>query len=300
MTTTEQDFRAERRTGIGGSDIAAILGISKWATPLDVWRSKVLGDDTIESAPMEWGKRLEPVVLAKYADDSGAKLHVGRGVSDGIFRANIDALAEIDGELRVVEAKTTRDGNEWGTPGTDDVPDAYQAQGQWYLMLTALEVVDFPVLIAGSDFRIYTSKRHQQIIDMMRREAERFWREHVEKQVPPEPSNAAECNRAWTATTGRAVDLSDEILTAMRDREVWKQQIKALEESVERAEYAIKQALRDAEVGTINGQPVCTWKNQTSRRLDTDRIKTEAPDLYERFGRSINSRVLRINPKNLS
>ena len=39
LETTEQ-FENERKCGIGGSDIAAVMGLSKWKTPLDVYNEK--------------------------------------------------------------------------------------------------------------------------------------------------------------------------------------------------------------------------------------------------------------------
>jgi phage-type endonuclease len=64
----EQWLKA-RQTGIGGSDVAPILGISKWTTPLDVYNEKVADTPTEkDSDPMEWGRRLEPVIRQAYAE----------------------------------------------------------------------------------------------------------------------------------------------------------------------------------------------------------------------------------------
>jgi len=297
MTST--DIRAERRLGIGGSDVAAICGISQWKSPLDVWREKVLDDAVTETEAMRWGRRLEPVVLAAYAEETGATMLPVEPMRDGIFSARPDALAELDGAVRVVEAKTTRHGDAWGTPGTDDVPDEYQAQGQWYLARLKLAVVDFPVLIAGSDFRVYRSLRHQKIVDMLEREAERFWREHVETLVPPAPRDSAEAAALWRAVTGSSVDLSPAVLAALDDIETWKAEIKGLEKRLERAKFEVQTFLGANESGIDDaGNVRVTWKNQTARRLDTDRIKAEAPDLYQTYGKDVESRVLRtVTPK---
>ena len=65
-----------RQIGIGGSDVAALLGISKWRTPLDVYRSKVEEPEEVDNASMEWGRRLEPVIRQKYADTVGMMVQV--------------------------------------------------------------------------------------------------------------------------------------------------------------------------------------------------------------------------------
>ena len=46
MLTKEQKLL--RRTGIGGSDAAAILGLSPWATPLDIYNEKVSAEEIAE------------------------------------------------------------------------------------------------------------------------------------------------------------------------------------------------------------------------------------------------------------
>ena len=50
-----------RKKGLGGSDIAAILGISKWSSAIDIWLQKTNQkfDETIENEAMTWGKILE-------------------------------------------------------------------------------------------------------------------------------------------------------------------------------------------------------------------------------------------------
>lgn len=69
---TREEWLALRRRGIGGSDVAAILGLSKWHSPLDVYRDKIgEGADQPDSPAMEWGRRLEPVIREKYAEATG-------------------------------------------------------------------------------------------------------------------------------------------------------------------------------------------------------------------------------------
>jgi len=66
--TTQSDFHEERKTGLGGSDAASVLRVSKYGTPLGVWMSKMgLTEPGETSEAAEWGKILEPVVLEQYA-----------------------------------------------------------------------------------------------------------------------------------------------------------------------------------------------------------------------------------------
>ena len=128
MQTNEQReaFLAERMKGIGGSDVAAILGLSKWSTPYDVWQSKLgLADPTPDNDAMKWGRLLEPVVRQAYAERTGLAVAVPSDplVMPGydFARANLDGIRE-DG--RIVEIKTARYADGWGDEGSDEVPVA--------------------------------------------------------------------------------------------------------------------------------------------------------------------------------
>src|SRR5690625_3458322 len=72
LVSTSDMTRAEwlqaRTKGIGGSDIAAIAGISRWDTPLSVYLDKIgEGKPKEESDAMYWGTVLEDVVAHEYA-----------------------------------------------------------------------------------------------------------------------------------------------------------------------------------------------------------------------------------------
>lgn len=67
---------AARRSGIGGSDIAAICGLSPYQTPYDVWLDKLgQGEEVDPNSPgIYWGTVLEDVVAREYAQRTGAKV----------------------------------------------------------------------------------------------------------------------------------------------------------------------------------------------------------------------------------
>ena len=99
----------ERQKGIGGSDVAAILGMSPWRTPYKVWEEKTTPiDETAEEdddrPALYWGRVLEAPIRQAYADKTGrtvtkpAEAFVSSKYP--FMRANLDGIAD-DG--RVVE-----------------------------------------------------------------------------------------------------------------------------------------------------------------------------------------------------
>ncbi len=201
MRTREQ-FLKDRKKGIGGSDAAAILGVSKWKSPLDVWLDKTGRDnEDKESEPMYWGNELEEPIARKYTKETGYRVENCHSILAHLEKpfllANVDRLVSLDGKrprnngkihtTKGLEIKTANAfvAGDWGEPGTDEVPEYYITQPMHYMGITGCLTWDVAVLIGGSDFRIYTVQRDEELIKLMFEASEQFWNDHVLKDIPP-------------------------------------------------------------------------------------------------------------------
>jgi len=221
------------RYGIGGSDIAAILGLSKWRTPLDA-SLRILGraEPDAGSDAAEIGVELEPWLRRYYVAQTGYSIQVFDAPlyhpDHGWARAHPDGVA-VDPEdpegtwLHGWEAKTEGlmrppgvELSGFGEEYTDEVPEEYGCQALWYLWITGLERWDFTAAIAGrgrASFRVW---RDDDVIDWMVHEAHRFWHEHVIADVQP-PVDGSESFRRYF--TRRFAKTNGEILVADEDDE---------------------------------------------------------------------------------
>lgn len=157
------EWHALRATGIGGSDIAAIVKCSPWTSPFTLWAKKTGRiDDTISpSEAADWGNRLEPVVLDAF-EEAYPELTVHRNV--GTYQhvdrewqlANPDAIYETaTGELGIIEVKTSRYEDDWA----QGVPAYYKTQVLWYAQTFGFTSTIYVVaLFAGSKFKVYEVK----------------------------------------------------------------------------------------------------------------------------------------------
>ena len=148
-----------RANHIGGSMVGTIAGLNKWESAYTAW-AKFTGkiDDQVADSPaMEWGRRLESVVLQKFSDE-----HPELKVLDSVGTwqsesrpyqiANPDALALDDkNKLSIIEIKTARFPDDWEA----GVPLYYLTQVQWYMSCLGLDQAYVAVLIGGSDYREY-------------------------------------------------------------------------------------------------------------------------------------------------
>lgn len=67
-----------RSKGIGGTDIAAIVGLNPWKSPIDVYMEKTgLVEPIPDNENLYWGRELEPAVLRRYAKETGYVLRPG-------------------------------------------------------------------------------------------------------------------------------------------------------------------------------------------------------------------------------
>ena len=282
---------AARRAGIGGSDVAAILGLSQYRTPLDVYLDKrgEVTDDAADNPAMLWGRILEPVIRQRYSDTTGREVALPAGIMASRERPFM--LANPDGftaDRRIFEAKTARTAAGWGEPGTDEVPDAYALQVQHYMIVTGLAVADVAVLIGGSDFRIYTVHADPALqADLIAAEAE-FWT-RVEEGNPPPPVTFAEAQQRFgSLAAAGTVQASQDAIQAHAALAAIRAQQKELEAAEADAKAVLALALGDAGDTLVgpDGRTLATWKlAKAPERFDAAAFRTDHPDLAAAYTR---------------
>ena len=273
---THEQWLARRKSGIGGSDMAAILGISPWRTPLNVWLDKT--GRAAEQPPtlsQEIGNYLEPLAAKKYEEETGRRVRkcnvLLKGAEDGDVRiGNVDRLCFCeDGKLpwrknlgvvtdRALEIKTTKM-DEW-----DEVPDYYKAQALHYMgMMPTVKVFDFPVLfIARGTMRIYTVERDDAVIRDMAEAAKAFWNDYVLKDTPPPATNESDFKTLWPRhVEGKTAVATEEVERAVREYRDLAAKIKQEEENLDLWKLEIQKAMGDAEALVLpDGKKLATWK----------------------------------------
>ena len=185
MLTPEQ--KEARR--LGGSTIAAALGLNRWKTPLDAYLDIRHEAPEVESNPnIERGNYLEPAIR----DWSGARLGVKWATVDmpiahplqPWFTYSPDGIELKGPRLLEVKAPGPFSAHEWGEEGTDDIPQEYLLQGAWGLAITQQEECIFAALIGG-ELKIYRHVRDLALERKLINKAQAFITEHVLPGIPP-------------------------------------------------------------------------------------------------------------------
>lgn len=282
-----QDWLQARTTGIGGSDVAAILGLSKYKTPLAVYLEKRgEADPTPDNPAMRWGRYLEPAVRQAYADETGREVRVPTDMIRHPLYEHM--LANLDGftdDRRIFEAKTARSADGWGESGSDQVPQPYLLQVQHYMEVTGFEVADVAVLIGGSDFRLYEVPADRELQDMLIDAEAEFW-QRVQRAEPPEPVSYADVQARWGRESRTDLVMADDaVLRAVLQLRELKVQREHLDLAEEEWKAVVMKAL--GEFDTLvdgSGKTLATWRAaKAAQRFDAAAFKAAHPDLAALF-----------------
>lgn len=255
---------------IGGANIAGILGLSPFRTPLDEYLlivNEMQDEMTPEKAEFFEDRRdLEPWAAKKFTRKTGlAIVRTNERYTDAVyphFKAEIDfeTADGCNGETKTVHPNAVRD---WGDPENELPPVYVQAQAMWGMDVHPTSRCYVQALIGFDDHRVYVVERDDELIATIRQKAADFWRFHVLPRRPPPPTNAEDLLRLYPRDSGRAVEASADIRESLECLRAERQQLKLHTARKETHEYAIKDFMRDATILTVNGQSALTWKADT-------------------------------------
>src|SRR5699024_6188096 len=287
---THLEWLEQRQKGIGGSDIAGILGLSPWSSPIKVYQDKI-GElpPTKETEVMYWGNVLEDIVAKEFQKRSGMKVRRRNAILQRedypYMLANVDRL--IVSKKEGLECKTTNEfmKSEW-IEG-EKVPEQYFLQCQWYMAVTGYERWHIAVLIGGNKFHMDVIERDDELIEMMMNEAKNFWENHVIPENPPEFDGSKASDEVLKqlypeSNAELSVQLGNRFIDELETYDQLKDNKKQIDKAIKDIENRIKGKMEDAEVAKAGGRRIM-WKTYESNRFDTKTFKKEKPELYKKY-----------------
>lgn len=295
------NFLTQRKKGIGGSDIAAIIGVSQFKTALDVYLSKTTDQPEQKGEHLYWGHALENPIIDRFIRDTGANVirqpEMRRHPDYEWAIANADALITNSDTIEaILEIKTSSafKSREWGADDTDEVPIEYIAQVQWYMWIYNLQEAYIAALIGGNQYRQYHITRDDELIAMLAEKAQAFWQNHVIPRIPPEPQDGADAQKLYPRDNGDTAEADSDTLTAYAELRELKAQEKELKAQIAAREDLLKIKIGSYSAMQTNGNTLFTWKAQSSSRFDSKAFQAAHPDLYRQYTKQSETRVLRL------
>lgn len=310
---------AARRGYVGGSEVAAICGLSPWKTPVDVFLDKTgrtaddeEAEDLDATLPLRLGNVLEQFAADEYTLRTGRETrNFGYMVTRGHALADVDRLVVPDGEkvashhaeIRtslLLEIKTTAHGEKFA----DGVPDNYEAQVQQYLELTGAEKCDVAVLILAprAAFKVFPVYRDREVGAALVARIEKFWRECVETDTPPPAVNLDDARALFpNARPESRMEATPELLGLLRDLREAETMRKALEDRADALKGKIAAAMGDAEALVDGKVKLCTFKApKPTEKIDYKAALVQTAEEFHidpvRVGQIVHAHGTIVNP----
>lgn len=283
-----------RKTGIGSSEVATIVGLNPWETPYQLWRRK-LGIDAPkeENFAMKAGHYLEDAVSRFGADETGREI-IKRSAGDWIIRdderpflqVSPDRTYWLTGEKRnesnkgILECKTTQ-----MSIDPDDLPKHWFCQVQYQLGVAGLSQGSLAWLCSGREFGYKDIDFVPDFYGWLVEEVERFWRDNIlGKQEPSAVSVKDVLLKYNRHCDGKIVEVGADIFDACSELRDLKKKIKGLEATQADLEERIKLAFGDAEGISFDGQTLATWKApKPSQKFDAKAFQADDPETYAKY-----------------
>lgn len=280
-----------RRHGIGGSDVAAMMGLSPYRTPYETWAEKsglIESPDISDKPSVMWGNILESVIGDHYKS-----LHPDRTVKrlNAVCRSKERpwAQASLDYEVKdpdlgwgILEIKTAgaRSADQWD----EGVPLYYLTQVTHYMSVTGRPFADVAVLIGGNDYREYRVMRDEDDIRAVDEAVDAFWK-RVENGDAPDVGGSVTESQALFRQFGTGTDHIEDYGADPDELTLYliaKQQRDAAEELLKLRSNKLKQLIGE-EKGFECDSGRVTWSRGVRTSFDSKRLKEELPDIYERY-----------------
>lgn len=288
---SREDWLDIRKSGIGSSEVATIVGLNPWETPYQLWRRKKgLDEPKAENAAMRNGHHLEDAVSRMWNDATGREI-IKRSAIDWIIRDNDRPYLQVSpdrtywlGESRspeakgILEIKTTR-----MKVDPEDLPKYWFAQVQYQLGVAGYTQGSLAWLSAGQgfDFGYQDLKLVPDFYDWLIDEVSRFWTDCILGGQEPSVVSVKDVILKYNRHTDRKIiECSDEIFETYRELKEVKRLMDETEAHKEELEAKLKMAFQDAEALSYGGATIATWKApKLSNKFDAKAFVTDHPDL---------------------
>lgn len=320
---SEAEWHATRRAGIGGSDVAAILGLDKYRGPRHVYEAKHGRPDFVDSESAEIGREIEDFIGYLFSKKSGIEVVTPPGTlvhtEHAWMLANVDRYA-LDTFGQVAGPLECKNRSEYQLQDWEEgVPDAPALQCHWYMAVGGWDHGYVAALVGGNKLRWHRIERDEEMTGWLVDKLGNWFQRHIVEGVPPEADGLEATTellaRLWSVQPEAVAEIDLATAKELRARRAdLKERAKTIAAELRTVENEMRRLTGEAEIAKADGQPAWTWKQNGAfapkkfreahpelaaeythlvEAIDTDRLKDEKPEIYSQF----RARVLNVPAK---
>ena len=283
---THEQWLEHRKTGIGGSDAGALMGVHPYKGAFAVWADKKGKLPPAEdNEAMRQGRDLEDYVAKRFEQATGKRVRREYGMLRS--KAHPCMVADLDrriiGERAGLECKTSKD-IYLKRYANGEYPMEYYCQCLHYLAVTGFDKWYLAVLIYGTELKVFEINRAEVEDDLQAliTAEEAFWRDSIEGDVIPPPDDLANTSRAltsvWPEGNGVAICADDDMDKMLCRLAGARKKRKALESEIRRLENQIKAEMGSTE-WIYGSELTVQWSTGHNTRINRKKLKALYPQV---------------------
>ena len=278
---------------IGSSSIAAIMGLSPWSSPWDVWARMHGLTESSSTAATARGHILEPAIGAHYAHLNNAQITPGPEYEAAPLigpapwlHARPDFFVNCEQGKWLLEIKSTRRfDHKWGVSGGNSVPPYYAAQCVWQMAVTDDERCDLAAFATISDeYRSYKIHRDKRLEEKIIGFARDWHEKHIKQGIPPEVDGSNACSkslaRIFQQESREFIEPQESHIALANEL----RQVRAEYAELERRKKHLENQIKES-IGPAYGiAGVATWSQSKPRnRFDRSSFEQQHPELAKQY-----------------
>jgi putative phage-type endonuclease len=274
---TREEWLKARNDGIGGSEAAAVMGVSPFESALSLFSRKLgLMPEIQDNERMYWGRHLEEAIAADYERRTGRVLTdpgpytIYRHETFPHMFCTPDRIIEAN-PPGILQIKTARPGAK--TEFMEQVPVHYQVQLQHEMICCGVSWGAFAVFFGDYDHLYFDVDFHGRFAQVLITQEQSFWSK-VKMGVPPIADDSYASRIALQSLYKEEEDevkaLAGDLINAHMSLEDAKQAKTEAERTIRQHQNAICEAIGDAAYGVMPDGTKYSWKTQTRKAYSVE------------------------------
>lgn len=324
---SHEDWLSARKLGIGGSDVAGILGVSPWKTSLDIYYEKTglktaYSEESMSGIPLEMGTILEPYIATLYERETGNQVLKDTAMyahpQYPFLLANIDfAVIDQKGRMGNLECKFSIEHNyeKWKD---GRVPYHYELQGHHYAMVRDVEFTDFSCLFSNYKHIWRHVERDREMEEnQLLPELCHFWEDHVLRLDAPDPSGEPDLileslkhhlgkenvSLGTLSLEKEMIPFFETYFRLKEEEKTKKGDLKILEKKLTASMIPIVEKMNTFPYGNCrmgSTEVLVSFLTTTRKKVNWEQFQTKYPEIFEELVEYSTSRSLKVKTKELS
>ena len=280
------DWEQERRNSVGASEVAAVMGLSPYATALDVYKSKQGVDREFDPLLSFIGHESEHIIHKWVEEFSGVGVKLepafmARSVEYPFLHASFDRVSSDPFTTWQFKTAHQYTGHKWD----EGIPTDIRVQVQAEMLVAGTRRAAVVVWIGGREFRLFWEDRDDVFLEEHLLPAlERFWMD-LQQGVPPAPASVAEISTDWH-NSGDEMEAPEELQARIEQRAFLLATAKEAEEDAKKITVELGNFMREQRVEkfTVAGRTLLTFKQQKGKRsFDRERLEADHPEIAAEY-----------------